>query len=350
MPPRWVVWLALGLGLTIVFIISDWIVLPVVRPIQLLVLGMLCSALWIATAPLIVRVVQLLPEFNSKQWAPLLVHIPISVVYSLVCTSAFAWLMWVSNQWTGDGDRSFIFAFKSATFYFLLANAIFYGLVVVTHLATKQQSAIDDLKIRESKISQQLALSQLEIMRHQMQPHFLFNSLNSVASLVRMNEMDQAVSAITRIGNVLRPTLSQNREAFSTLESELALIEEYIELERLRFEDRLQIQFEIDDSALDATVPRWLLQPLVENAVVHGIQKKEGVGLIVIRAATSNGKLHLSIEDNGQGLNEQLAEGIGLGNTRKRLEEIYGGEAEIVVSGLPNGTKVDVCVPTGEES
>ena len=343
-------WLALGSGLTIVFIISDWIVLPEVRPLHLLVLGMLCSALWIVTTPLIVRLVELLPNFNSKQWTPLLVHIPVSVVYSLICTSAFALLMWVSNLWMGAADRSFVFAFKSATFYFLLANAIFYGLVVVTHYATKQQRAIDELKIRESAMSQQLAVSQLEIMRHQMQPHFLFNSLNSVASLVRMNDNDQAVAAITKIGNVLRPTLSENREAFSTLESELAIIEEYVELERLRFGDRLQVDFDVDDGALDVRVPRWLLQPLVENAVVHGIENKTDAGRVGISARLEKGKLNLVIEDNGTGFDEQAVEGIGLGNTRKRLLEIYGQQAQFNVTGLSQGTRVELIVPTENES
>jgi LytS/YehU family sensor histidine kinase len=168
--------------------------------------------------------------------------------------------------------------------------------------------------------------AQLQALRNQLNPHFLFNVLHSIAELVHTNPK-LAEQLIVRLGELLRQVLNSSTLQEVPLADELALVRGYVEIEQMRLGDRLRVQWEIDPEELQARVPSLILQPLVENAIQHGIAATGQAGVVTIRARRHGGFLQLQVHDTGPGINQAAparAEGIGLSNTRARLERLYG--------------------------
>jgi len=159
-------------------------------------------------------------------------------------------------------------------------------------------------------------------------PHFLFNTLHNISALVRKKENQTAVRMISGLSDLLRYVLRQNEAQAISLRQELDFIEQYLEIERLRFQDRMKVQINVAEETLDAEVPNLILQPLVENAIRHGIAGRADAGLVEIRSWRSKDTLWLEVRDDGPGISNdpQIANGAGLGlkNTRARLKQIYG--------------------------
>jgi len=175
-----------------------------------------------------------------------------------------------------------------------------------------------------------LAVARAEAQKMQLQPHFLFNTLNMIAELVH-EEPDKADAMLIALSGLLRLTMETAGEQELPLRRELEFIERYLTIMHARFEDRLKFQLGIDPATHAALVPTFLLQPLVENAIEHGLGPRMAGGLISIRSRRVGDMLTLCVADNGVGLNGKKlgAEGIGLGNTRNRLRELYGDAAEL---------------------
>jgi LytS/YehU family sensor histidine kinase len=175
--------------------------------------------------------------------------------------------------------------------------------------------------------------ARLHALQSQLQPHFLFNTLNSIASLVLDGRSDAAVTMISRVADLLRLCLQTSETPQITLRKELAFLGYYLDIESMRFGDRLQCRFDAPADTLDLMVPTLLLQPLVENAVRHGILPSAKGGSIVISARAQGQMLTLRIEDDGPGLGSTAAmsSGIGLANTAARLQELYGSGARMIV-------------------
>jgi len=196
-----------------------------------------------------------------------------------------------------------------------------------------------DRELLASNLETRLAEAQLDALRMQLHPHFLFNALNSVSVLMR-KDVDAADRMLLQLSNLLRVTLARNAAHEIRLRQELEILERYLEIEQIRFQDRLTVRMRIDPSALDALVPQLFFQPLVENAIRHGIADREIGGVIDIRAEHQNGMLHLKVRDNGPGLNVlrgNLTEGVGLSNTRSRLEYLYGPGSRFEVCDAEEG-------------
>jgi len=179
----------------------------------------------------------------------------------------------------------------------------------------------------------------------QLQPHFLFNTLNMIAELVH-EEPNKADAMLIALSGLLRLTMETAGEQELPLRRELEFIERYLTIMHARFEDRLKFQLGIDPATHAALVPTFLLQPLVENAIEHGLGPRMAGGLISIRSRRVGDVLHLCVSDNGAGLNGQKVrrEGIGLGNTRNRLKELYGEAAELDMQDS-GGLIVDIRLP-----
>lgn len=190
-----------------------------------------------------------------------------------------------------------------------------------------------------------LAKARLEALRMQLQPHFLFNSLNAIAELVH-RDADTADAMLVALSDLLRLTLEASGEQELPLGRELEFVEHYLAIEKLRLGNRLQVEFQVPPETRNALVPVFLLQPLVENAIRHGLEKTAGAGMLKISVCCRNGLLELTIADNGKGLESALpvVEGIGLSNTRARLKELYGSTAALDLR-YREGAIVEITLP-----
>jgi signal transduction histidine kinase len=229
--------------------------------------------------------------------------------------------------------------------YGLLAYAAILGVV----LAADYSRRIRLGQLATAALGTQLAEARLEALRAQLNPHFLFNAMNSIAMLVRRQDNATAVTMIAGLSDLLRHFLDEHPPQEIPLRDELAFLERYLAVERLRFQDRLQVTIDADPRSLEAYVPNLLLQPLVENAIKHGIAKKASAGRLDIRVAATDQTLTLQVQDDGPGPNggEPVAPGgVGLRNIRARLGHLYGEAQRLeLLPGPAGGTVATVVLP-----
>src|SRR5262249_11033820 len=194
------------------------------------------------------------------------------------------------------------------------------------------------LEVRE-RLRTALVEAQLDALQFQLRPHFLFNTLNSILPLVG-RDPERARQMVIRLGELLRLSLQSEDTRLVTLEEEIAILEKYLSIERVRFRDRLEATISVDPEVASAKVPSFLLQPLVENAIQHGVGGRAGAGRIAVTAASDGGDLVLRVRDDGPGPQDEAGEtpaGIGLRNTRRRLEALYPGRYELTLRRAPQG-------------
>jgi two-component sensor histidine kinase len=221
----------------------------------------------------------------------------------------------------------------------------FWGLVGVAH-AVRFYERAKARERREAELESRLAQARLEALRMQLNPHFLFNTLNSIASLVHEDPVT-AEEMIEALSELLRLALYKADRQEVSLRDELHFLDHYLLIERARFGERLRLEQEIEPAALDTVVPTLILQPLVENAVKHGIERQLAPGIIRIAAERAGDALRLEVSDNGRGsAGQPISEGVGLRNTRLRLKELYGESGALEISSsLGKGFTVQIQVP-----
>lgn len=197
-----------------------------------------------------------------------------------------------------------------------------------------------------SRLSEQLAGARLAALQAQVNPHFLFNSLNTIAVLVRGGDSRDAARVVEQLSDVLRRTLA-HKENETALDEELELVRQYLAVEQARFSDRLRPEFDIDPPTLTAAIPTFALQHLVENAVRHGIARRTEAGRVVIATRRDGGMLEVTVEDDGPGIADDAPQlpGHGLENTRERLRTLYGDRASLAVTRKAQGTIATLRVP-----
>jgi two-component system LytT family sensor kinase len=206
-------------------------------------------------------------------------------------------------------------------------------------------------EVQLARLSEQLAGARFAALQAQVNPHFLFNTLNTIAVLVRDNDRQGAVSIVEQLSDVLRTTLSRHRANEVTLGEELELVRQYVAIEEARFSDRLRPEFSIDESLLSAAVPSFALQHLVENAIRHGIARDPDAGRLIVAARRTDDLLEISVTDDGVGIDEMavIPKGHGIENTRERLRALYGESASLViVRRTEGGTIATLRVPYRE--
>ena len=208
-----------------------------------------------------------------------------------------------------------------------------------------------DREVQLARLSEQLTDARFAALQAQVNPHFLFNTLNTIAVLVRDNDRQGAVNIVEQLSDVLRRTLSRHRANEVTLGEELELVRQYLAIEQARFSDRLRPEFSIDASLLSAAMPSFALQHLVENAIRHGIARQPEAGRVSIVALRDHDTLELSVIDDGPGIDPETASrpGHGIENTRERLHALYGEDASLVVAkGSTGGTIATLRLPYRE--
>jgi len=191
-----------------------------------------------------------------------------------------------------------------------------------------------------SRLAAQLAEARLGALRTQLNPHFLFNSLNALAVLVREPNTPAASRMLELLGDVLRQVLRTDQPHEVPLADELHFVEQYLAIEQVRFSDRLRVTFSIDEQVRAALVPGFVLQPIVENAIKHGVAKRADAGRIEITARVIGSMLELAVRDDGVGMAATQREGVGLSNTRERLRTLYGSDATLTITTPPDGGTV----------
>lgn len=233
-------------------------------------------------------------------------------------------------------------------------------LVLVAVYASTYFSITLPLKVwnntrNEAKLEKQerlLIQARLDALASQINPHFLFNTLNSVSTLIRVNP-EQARIMVMRLSRIMRGRL-RNQGHFAPLRDELAFIEDYLSIELVRFGDKLRVAKNIDPATLDMLVPSMLLQPLIENSIRHGISSKVDGGTVTLRTAQSNGRLWIEVEDDGVGIPEAdlagiLNKGIGVSNVKERLKVLYNQDYRMLIDSQPGrGTRIEIELPGGE--
>jgi len=203
------------------------------------------------------------------------------------------------------------------------------------------ERAASELQLKTSRLETQLKQAELDALKMQLHPHFLFNTLNAIAILMK-EDVSRAEQMLLRLGELLRVTLESAGIQRVTLAQELSFLDRYLEIEQIRFEDRLRVERDVDSDTLDAMVPNLLLQPIVENAIKHGVSARASAGRIVIRSHRVDDMLYLEVSDDGPGLSVAdrqglPAGGIGLTNTVKRLQQRFGEAYKFDLKNAPGG-------------
>jgi two-component system, LytTR family, sensor kinase len=243
------------------------------------------------------------------------VHTAVTVAtYQLLAPAATSfWLFWFK-----------IFTWRFAT------NFALYGAVLGVVHARRATEAAREREQAALRLEASLAEARLSALREQLQPHFLFNTLNAMSTLALRGDSEAVTRGLTVLSDLLRFTLETQRTQEVPLAEELAFIDQYLELMMLRFGDRLTVSREIDERALDAAVPVMLMQPLVENAIRHGIAETPGPGTLRIIVARTADALRVELQDSGPGFRTaERRDGIGLSNTRARLTALHGNAASM---------------------
>jgi two-component system LytT family sensor kinase len=210
-------------------------------------------------------------------------------------------------------------------------------------LARERAQAALLSELRASQLETQVAQARLGSLKAQLQPHFLFNTLNAIVVLVRQQKGQQAEETLARFSDLLRAVLADMDAQEVPLSRELEYLRLYLSIEQLRFSDRLRVDIDVDPELLDAAVPHMALQPIVENAIRHGVSRRATSGVISIRAAREGDSLRLDVQDDGPGFETPGATGglgLGLSNTSARLRQLYGAAAEMRTGTSPQGGAV----------
>jgi len=303
---------------------------------------------WILLVPMIVRAAQLFPVDKQKWLRSLLIHAGLCIVFSLVHLTLYVSVahilgggLWLKVAET-PGESFFATLYRLYTSPFQVnfrLRLLIYAVTVLVSLTLDYYDRLQRRELELTKLEKQLADAQLQALKMQLHPHFLFNTLNSVSALM-YKDTNAAEEMIQKLENFLHMTLESSSSQEVTLQKELDFLSYYLQIEQIRFQDRLAVQLSIDPATLDARVPNLIMQPIVENAIRHGVATRAGQGRIEIRANRTNGVIQLQVQDNGPGLdteNNEIHEGVGLSNTRLRLQQIYGETYRFDLTNAPGG-------------
>ena len=296
---------------------------------------------WVLLTPLVVYLAHRYP-FGRTVWKQRLTgHIGFAILLVVLSSFIFAAMQWGYAVFSGNEAFVFSSVFSGILFRSFFIDVFIYMILLAVVHAYEYNS-------RSAILQTQLAQAQLQALRMQLNPHFLFNTLHAISSLMDVDVKD-ARRMMANLSELLRYSLDNEGELQVPLEEELAFLQRYLKIEQARFQDRLTVSIDVDDQARDALVPNLILQPLVENAIKHGIAPYAAAGTVEIRARRVENQIEIQIRDNGPGLQEstqKIRNGIGLTNTRQRLDQLYGsGYTFDLQNGEKGGLTVNLVVP-----
>jgi signal transduction histidine kinase len=315
---------------------------------------LLSWAPWAATTPLVVHMGRRFPPVRVRPFSTWLAHLTAAAAIGLTAAAWNAGLEELLNPFGHPpGLQPFMPLWFAKFFGGLFSSFFLYSAILAVSFALESQERLAHQQTEAARLNEQLSKAQLNALRRQIEPHFLFNTLNAIAGLVREKRNDDAVNMIVGLSDFLRRVVKDPDRQLVPLGEEVEFLQKYLDIQQVRFADRLQIIVDIPREFLPAEVPSLVLQPLVENAIKHGIAKRVQEGMIRIAASRSNGMLTLSVYNDGPALCAESPEtdsGIGLSNMRTRLRSLYGDAFQLNMRNQdPGGVQVSVSVPFHEE-
>lgn len=310
--------------------------------------------IWGAASPLIFRIARRFPIERGRLANRIPFHFVVSLIFIFVVNTITIPAYWYLGFPNESRYPTMEALFKDLVFSpFMIHQGliVYWGTLIAAH-AFEYYRQLQAGKTQAAELASQLAQAQLAALKMQIHPHFLFNTLNSIAALLH-KDVEAADRMIARLSDFLRITLKSSETMVVTLAQELEFSKTYLEIEKIRFQERLIIEMQIAPNALDAQVPNLILQPLIENAVRHGVARQTAVGRLRIHAVREADRLLIKIEDNGPGLNgnenrkRKSDSGVGLVNIRTRLGQFYDDDFTFEIFRNPDsvGTIVTLNVP-----
>lgn len=337
----WLVWTIIGLFFTFQLYLAT---LRGERPIPFsyAIFTQLTDVyIWALVTPLVLWLAHHFPVDRHSWRRNLSLHALFSIITTIFVLSTFSIINYLHFARPAGKAFSFVPLLRTIAYNSSENLATYWIILLIVH-AFSYYNRYRKGEVRASQLEAQLSHSQLQALKMQLQPHFLFNTLHSISALLN-KDTEAARKMITRLGDFLRLTLANSGAQEVTLQREMEFLMCYLEIERIRFHDRLTTHVHVDPQALDVRVPNLILQPIVENAIRHGIAPRSTPGEIEIQAKQTNGLLRIEVRDNGPGLfmnrsgENQFQKGLGLANTQSRLEHLYGDAHRFELTNDPDG-------------
>lgn len=302
--------------------------------------------LWLVLLPTIFRVAACAHRHRITSWRNWTFQLAAGAAITLVHCMLFGAFQWSIRPTGRFGFDAVIVGFVTLSF---APKLLQYGFIAAAYHALAYHREVRLRDVRDARMAQTLAEARLENLEARLQPHFLFNALNAIAALIRRDPA-AASAMVGQLSDLLRAALNAEVGGEVTLAGELRLLDQYMAIQRTRFSDRLTFSVDVPPDTLGAYVPQMILQPIVENAVRHGIGGREAAGAVGVEAVRSGSKLRLVVRDDGVGFGSAPpslhGSGIGLRSTRARLAHLYGDDfAFDIRATAPNGTMVTIELP-----
>jgi two-component system, LytTR family, sensor kinase len=308
---------------------------------------------WALATPFVLQLGNRFYPLKWKPWAQWIIHLLACCGISLIFTAWDTWLEVIFNPYAiSVTSGHFVPVWLNKFYNGVLSSLLLYtGLIAVSY-AINSRIRLAQQQTETARLNEQLSKAQLHALRQQIEPHFLFNTLNAVSGLVRDGRNEDAVTMIAGLSDFLRRVLEDAPRQEVALGEEMEFAQKYLDIQKVRFADRLQLNVDVPRELYAARVPSLILQPMVENAVKHGIAQRAQGGWIRIAASRSNGMLTLSVSNDGPSLPvdwETTRSGIGIANVRTRLQSLYGEASHLSMWNQEGGgVAVSVSLPFRE--
>ena len=314
----------------------------------ILIIKVLIWLFWGCWLPLIFFLSQKIPIHKNNTYKGLLLHIPVSIFIVCIHILVYAAIIKFSPIPSFNNqplDKLFFgFLFSQFEWYFMTYWALILGSYAFNFYYKFQHS-----DTKSAQLETLLTKAKLNALKIQLKPHFLFNTLNTISSLVRQEENDKSILMLSELGDLLRLVIDNNEQQFVPLSNEIRLIKKYIALEELRFKSKLRVTIDVDERIDDAMVPSFILQPLIENSIYHGLSQKIDAKWLTIEIKKDNDTLNFMIYNDGFPLPEDFhitkTKGIGIANSIERLSQLYKDDYYLEIFNFKKGVMTELSIP-----
>jgi hypothetical protein len=306
---------------------------------------------WALAIPIVQYLGRRFPPIHRKPVSTWLVHLAACAAIALLTAAWIAGLEELMNPWAiSPGPSPFVPLFWIKFYNDSLSSLVLYASILAITYVLDSKERLARQQTETARLSEALSKAQLYALRRQLEPHFLFNALNAISGLVREKKNDAAVSMISGLSDFLRHVFEDSDRQEVPLGEEMDFVQKYLDIQKIRFADRLKLDVQVPGELLSAQVPTLILQPMAENAVKHGIAKRANGGTIRISACRSAGMLNLTVYNDGPKHRPGPTSGIGISNVRSRLQRLYGDKFQLTMRDQePDGVEVCVSVPFKEK-